>query len=382
MATVNEIKTFVPPRNDLERQLAQIWEELLGVQPIGVRDDFFDLDGDSLLAVDLFEQIEQKFGKKLPISTLFQAGTVEALAQIISQGGDLASGKAVAVKQDKLKASWSSLVEIQPNGSKPPLFCVHPLGGGVLCYRELAMHLGAEQPVYGLQPKGLDGKQPPLTRVEEMASHYIQAIQAFQPQGPYFLAGYSFGGVVAFEMAQQLQRQGEQVGILVMIDTCRPGFIKRSPFLIRIFLHLNKVLQLGPGYIWHKAKGWNEWVMYHLTSHLKQQYQRYVDIAQHTLSITRNLSDTSEHLAVIDANVKALSEYAFQVYPGKMTLLRTEDQKRDDAVGVHYDPLFGWRDIITGELDVHYIPGNHLCVLQEPYVKVLAEKLKICLERT
>lgn len=375
MVNVTETKTFVAPRNELERQITEIWEELLEIQSISIRDDFFELDGDSLQAVDLFAQIERKFGKKLPISTLFQAGTVEALAQIIAQGEDL------ALKPDKSAASWSSLVEIQPNGTKPPLFCIHALGGGVLCYRELAMYLGTEQPVYGLQPRGLDGKQPPRTKVEDMASHYLQEIKTLQPQGPYFLAGYSFGGVIAFEMAQQLHKQGEKVGLLAMIDTCRPDFVWRSPFLIRVFLHLSKIVQLGPVYLWQKAGGWSEWLNYHLKLYFKQQYQRYVMIAQNALSIKRHLAADNEHLQVIDANVKALSEYNFQVYPGKMTLLRTEEKNRDDAVGVHYDPLFGWRDVIAGELDVHYIPGSHLYVLHEPHVQVLAQKLKHCLDR-
>ena len=263
MVNVTETKTFVAPRNELERQITEIWEELLEIQSISIRDDFFELDGDSLQAVDLFAQIERQFGKKLPISTLFQAGTVEALAQIIAQGEDL------ALKPDKSEASWSSLVEIQPNGTKPPLFCIHALGGGVLCYRELAMYLGTEQPVYGLQPRGLDGKQPPLTKVEDMASHYLEEIQRVQPQGPYFLAGYSFGGVIAFEMAQQLHKQGEKVDLLAMIDTCRPGFVWRSPFLIRIFLHLSKIVQLGPAYLWQKAGGWSEWLNYHLKLYFK-----------------------------------------------------------------------------------------------------------------
>ncbi|MBO3457963.1 thioesterase domain-containing protein [Aetokthonos hydrillicola Thurmond2011] len=377
--------TFIAPRNDLERELTKIWERLLGVQPIGVRDDFFDLDGDSLLAVDLFAEIDKKFGIKFPIATLFQAGTVETLAQRIAQRENTASGQttvnlssaALSPQQEESKVSWSSLVEIQPTGFKPPLFCIHPLGGEVLCYRELALLLGSDQPVYGLQPQGLDGKRSPYTRVEEMASHYVREIQRFQPNGPYFLAGYSFGGIVAFEIAQQLHRQGEDVGIIAMIDTCRPGYIKRTPLFIRVLLHIKNTIKMGPAYLWQKVKGWSQ----HSNYHLKQHYKRYFDVAQHAISITSNFNGDNEHLEVIDANVQALAEYVFQTYAGNITLLRTEDKNRDDAVGVEYDPYFGWRDIILGKLDVDYIPGSHMSVLQEPHVQILAEKLRDRLEK-
>lgn len=305
--------TFVAPQNDLELQITQIWEELFSIQPIGVRDNFFDLGGHSLLAIRLFAQIEQKFGIKLPLSSLMPTGTVEALAQRLLQQQELAQDS--STEQDKSKL-WSSLVDIQPNGSKPPLFCIHPLGGEILCYWDLAMHLGGEQPVYGLQPIGLDGKQPPYTRVEEMASHYIQEIQTLQPHGPYFLAGYSFGGIVAFEMAQQLHRQGQTVGFLGLIDTCRPGYVRRSPFPVRMLLHLNNVVKQGPVYFTQKTVRWSK----HSKYHLKQRYKRYWNVAHHIMDVTQGIPDNNEHLEVIDANAQALENYVFQVYPGKMTL--------------------------------------------------------------
>ncbi|BAY46081.1 amino acid adenylation domain-containing protein [Scytonema sp. HK-05] len=359
-------ETFVAPRTEIERQLTQIWEEVLGIQPISIKDNFFDLGGHSLLAVRLFAQIEKKFGTSIPLATLFQSGTVETLAKMLYQEQErLASGD-----QEKSKTPWSSLVEIQPNGSKPPLFCMHPLGGEILCYRPLAMHLGSDQPVYGLQPQGLDGKLPPYTRVEDMAAHYIKEIQTIQPNGPYFLVGYSFGGTIVFEMAHQLHKQGQKVGLLVMLDTCRPGYSKRLPFLLRILLHFKNVLQQGPTYLWQKLAGWREWGTYHL----KHRYKRY-------LNVVHDLPETDKHLSIIGANVEAASVYTFQVYPGRMTLLRTEDKNRDEAVGVQYDPQFGWGEVVTGGVDIHHLPGSHLTFLDEPNVGVLAEKLKDCLEK-
>ena len=209
-------RTYVAPRDALEMQLAAVWEKILGIESIGIRDNFFDLGGHSLLAVRLLAQVEKVSGKKLPLVTLFQAPTVEQLAKIL--------------RQEEWKAPWSSLVAIQPLGSKLPFFCVHAAAGNVFFYSDLARHLGPDQPFYGLQAQGLDGDQEPCTRVEEMASHYIKEICTVQPEGPYLLGGLSFGGIMAYEMAQQLQAQGQKVGLLVLFDTWGPGYPRISPF--------------------------------------------------------------------------------------------------------------------------------------------------------
>ncbi|MEH2235674.1 amino acid adenylation domain-containing protein [Nostoc sp.] len=360
--------TYVAPRNELEFQLTKIWEQVLGIEPIGVRDNFFELGGHSILAVKLFWQIEKTFSRNLPLAILFQSGTVEALAKIICQEEDLAINLALVNTLDQSKSSWSSLLEIQPNGSKPPFFCIHGLGGEVLCFRELALHLGSDQPFYGLQPQGLDGKHSFHTRIEDMAAHYIQEIQTLQPNGPYFLGGYSFGGVVAFEMARQLQEQGEQVGILVLLDSCRPGYSWRPSFLRRVFLHLNNVVQQGPIYLWQKVVRWSHWRKHHL----QNTYNRYLEEVLH-------LPETDKHLKIIDANTQAMSEYIFSPYFGRAILLRTDDQSRSEAIGTEYDPQFGWGDVVAGGLDIHYIPGSHLGLLNEPQVQVLAEILRNCL---
>ncbi|MHC5714684.1 MAG: amino acid adenylation domain-containing protein [Nostoc sp.] len=360
--------TYVAPRDQLEFKLTKIWSEILGVQPIGVRDNFFELGGHSILAVKLFWQIEKIFNTNLPLAILFQSGTVEALAKIISQERDLARNLSLVNILEKSKSSWSSLVEIQPNGSKPPFFCIHGLGGEVLCFRELALHLGSDQPFYGLQPQGLNGKHPFHRRIEDMATHYIQEIQTLQPDGPYFLGGYSFGGIVAFEMARQLQEQGEEVGILAIVDSCRPGYSWRAPFLKRVFLHLNNIIQQGPTYLWQKSGKWSYWGK----QRLQNKYKRYLEGVIH-------LPETDMHLKSIDTNTQAISEYIFSPYLGRAILLRTEDQNRSEAIGTRYDPEFGWGDVVVGGLDIHYLPGSHLDILKEPNVQVLAEILRNCL---
>lgn len=191
--------------DDTARQLALIWQELLGVDSVGLDQNYFDLGGDSVLAVHLFAQIEKTFRVKLPLATLFDAPTIQELAGIL--------------RSEAPSKGWSPLVAIQDSGSRPPFFCVHGAGGNVLIYRELSRNLGPDQPFYGLQSQGLDGTYPPLTRIEDMAATYMKAIRRRQPHGPYLIGGYCGGGLIAFEVAQQLQSQGEQVALLALLDT-------------------------------------------------------------------------------------------------------------------------------------------------------------------
>jgi acyl carrier protein len=208
-------------KDGLELKLVKLWESVLGRHPIGVQENFFELGGHSLLAVRLMHRVEQEFGKNLPIATMLHAPTVQQLAEILRQEG--------------CPMAMSCLVPIQPSGSKPPLFCIHGGGGAVMVYRELALVLGTDQPVYGLQAQGLDGNQPCLTSVEDMAAHYMKEIRAVQPNGPYFLGGLSFGGTVAYEMAQQLCAQGEEVGLLFLFDTFAGRYETAASLLIKLW---------------------------------------------------------------------------------------------------------------------------------------------------
>ena len=371
LAAFNLIKpevtqNFVNPQNDIESQLIKVWEDLLGIQPIGVQDDFFELGGNSLLAVRLFADIEHKFAQKLPLAALFPSATIAAIAQIIQEE---------KVLENTPKANYSSLVEIQPHGTKPPLFMIHPLGGEVLCYRNLARHLGLEQPLYGLQLQKANEKQFPIVQVENMASQYLQEIQTLQPQGPYFLGGYSFGGIIAYEIAQQLHCQGQKVAFLAMLDTCRPGYKRRLSFLKRIYLHLNYIGQRRSKYIFHKAKSFYK----HANFYIKQIFQHHLRLI--TQIFNPWTPEINQHLHSHDIYIQAMNTYTFQPYSGKVTLFRTKDENRTDAVGIEYDPKFGWGEIIIGDLDVKYIPGSHLSLLDEPNVRVLAKQMKICLQK-
>ncbi len=197
----------VGPRDHVEIQLTALWQQVLGVAKIGVHDNFFDLGGHSLTAAQLFFLLEQVYGRHLPLATLFQAPTIAELASVLSR--------------EQWVPPWQSLVAIQPSGTAIPIFTVPGVGGNVLVFAQLARLLGSDQPVYGLQARGLDGKEAPFTTVVEMARHYIAEIRTLRPQGPYVLVGVCTGGLIAYEMGQQLLEQGEAVTLAVM-DTWHP----------------------------------------------------------------------------------------------------------------------------------------------------------------
>ena len=196
------------PRDDVERQLVAIWQAVLGLEQVGTRDDFFDLGGHSLLALRMFGRLEQALRVRLPIATLFETPTIEGLAAAVRRGGQ--------------PTQWRSLVSIQAEGSLPPIFAVPGVGGNVLCYNEFAQAMAPDQPLYGLQSRGLDGAEKPLTRIEDIAAAFVKELREVQPDGPYYLAGMCMGGIVVYEMAQQLRAAGQEIGLLVLLETWPP----------------------------------------------------------------------------------------------------------------------------------------------------------------
>jgi len=351
--------TILAPRDELELQLTAIWEQVLGVHPIDIRSNFFELGGHSLMAVRLFAKIEQTWGQNLPLATLLQKQTIEELAAVL--------------RQEEWSPSWSSLVPIRLARTtagdlkpKSPLFCIHPVGGNVLEYYALANYLDPDLPVYGLQSQGLNG-QPALRRVEDMASHYIQEIRTIQPQGPYFLTGYSFGGLVAYEMARQLTAQGQQIALLALLDSSAPNLPTLRPsFFQAVGVHLGNLWQLEPqerssyikGRIDYRLKGNNQ------REFLAQRLYKLEDL-------------TPQLLTVLDANLEAGQEYTAQFYPGKLTLLRCQIQDLEH----HLHSDFGWRDLVES-LEIHPISGPHSSMLKEPRVPILAAKLQDCLQQS
>ncbi|MEO1004241.1 MAG: amino acid adenylation domain-containing protein [Cyanobacteria bacterium J06638_38] len=366
--------SLFPPRDQLEQQLAQIWSEVLDVYPIGIRDDFFALGGHSLLAVQLMARIQQQFGKNLPLATLFQGATIEQLGNIL--------------RQQTNSLSWSPLVPIQSQGSKAPLFCLPGAGGNVIYFYDLARYLGTDRPCYGLQALGLDGESQPHNRIEDMATHYLKAIQAVQPQGPYFLAGHSSGGLVAFEMATQLQQQGHEVGLVAIFDMEAPI---RDRYPIGADWDCAQWLTRIAGIIGHyvgKDLGVSGEALRLLETEQQLSYigerLKMVDL----LPPEAGIKQVRGLVRVFQANYQASAQYQpRQIYPTPVTFFRAKEVYFDDTATdklsqIRQQPSWGWEQFSTVPVETHVVPGDHITMLAQPHVALLAEKLSICLERS
>lgn len=328
--------TFVAPRGENEAAMAKLWEQVLGKKPIGVRDNFFELGGHSLLAIRLTRQIEKRFGKKLTITALLQAPTVESLVRLVKDENP----------------PWSPLVPLQTGGSKPIFFFVHGLGGTVMRFHELAKHMVPDQPFHCFQAQGMDGKLPCLDRVEGMAELYLQHMRATQLQGPYFLGGYSFGGLVALEMARRLRAAGEEIGLLTLVDTYLPG-PKESQSLIGRFLSLSS------------AQKW---------AYLKKRIVRYRRGIKRRI-VALYLPPAIK--AVREACAAAEHQYQPKSYDGSVVIFRASEK----ALRGLDDPKEGWQRYVSGAVEVHEVDGDHGNILNEPKVKFLAAQLRARLER-
>jgi len=359
-------KSFVAPRNNLEERLVRLWEDVLGVKPVGVTDDFFELGGHSLIAVRLFVELEKRFGRNLPLQTLFETPTVERLAK--------------ALGDQPREDVWSSLVPIRKGGGKSPFIFVHAVGGNLLNYSDLVNHVDPDRPVYGLQSRGLDGVSPPHTRVEEMAEYYIAEVKKVQPEGPYYFGGLSFGGLVAYEMARQLHSRGERVGLLVLFDS----------------YHFKYQLEWSTGTrVRFKVKGYFERLKYHggnlvLGPHrlaylgsksllaLKKFKGRlkfwYWDMISAYHRLVRQPLPPAINM-VRQANGEAFRNYMPLPYDGVVVLFRATKL----SVAHAYDSELAWRGLARGGLIIHDMPGDHVVMMTEPNVRTLADKLNACL---
>lgn len=360
---------FLAPRDAVEQQLAEIWESVLDIRHIGVRSNFFDLGGHSITAVRLLAQIQKRFGQELPLNSLMRASTIEAMADLIrEQVGAL---------------DWSPIVEIQPQGSKPPFFCVHPVGGNVLRYRDLARHLGMDQPFYGLEAPGLADDRNHYVLIESLAAYYLEHIKKAQPEGPYFLGGHSFGGFVAFEMAQQLQRQGEKIGLLALIDTPSPAFVSKS--IDDATLFTGRVREIG------RELGVDLTITREEIEHLERQEQinYLIEYMKQNGLVNEDMDEQwiGRYLEGLRARERAVLVYKPDYCQGRITLFRASEiepevVKLHEAQGLDLsDPSLGWGQMASEPVEVHYVPGFHETIMFEPNVQTLSAKLKACIER-
>ena len=357
-SVTNPASTRTDLMDSTTSQLVRIWQELLNVESIGVDQNYFDLGGDSVLAVRLFAHIETAFHIKLPLATLFEAPTIQELAQIL--------------RNEAPSSDWSPLVAIQPSGSRPPFFCIHGAGGSVLIYRELALHLGDDQPVYGLQAQGLDGASPPLTKIEDMAALYVKHIRKLHPEGPYLIGGYCMGGTIAYEVAQQLQSEGGKVALLALFDT----------------MDWSKI---PPPTIWSKAyRAWQR-LVFHVASFLSMDSHGRAQFFTDKSSPLRwrgmllgrmnkpSLPGISDDVLgqLWGANQVAIESYVPKPFPGVITDFRPMKQYRMfDRSDAKWDRL-----ALKGQ-EMVILPVYPNGMLLDPYVQHLAAALRKSIDGT
>ena len=353
----------VKARDALELQLTRLWEKILNVQPVGLRDNFFDLGGNSLMAVRLFSELRKMTGRAMALSTLFQAPTVEKLAAIL---------------RTDMPSRWSSLVIVRSEGSRPPFFCVHAAGGNILIYRDLAKYLGDDQPFYGLQSQGLDGEQPFLTRIEDMAALYIGEIRKVQPRGPYFLGGFCMGGNVALEIAQQLQAQGEQIALVAFMETLNLSALPPTSFTAkayfnwqRVAFHVGNVRLLDAKdrlqFLWEKMK---------IT---RDRSSIWWGAMLHRFQKNGKPGPKSEAWTLAqlwDVNDHAVWSYVPRPYAGKVFNFRPRVQYAKNEL-----PAVNWEGMVAGGLEVVPLPVYPAGMLVEPFVKNLASELRAAIDK-
>jgi amino acid adenylation domain-containing protein len=334
--------------DELEAELLAIWRSILERQSIGRDSDFFEVGGSSILAARLFARIEKQLGKDLPLSTLLQAPTVAKLAAVIRDAG--------------WTPPWGTLVPIRAGGSKPPLFLVHAIGGNIVGFRSFDSCFDSDQPVYGIQARGLDGKEEVALSVEEMAADYIRAIRSLQPHGPYRIGGFSAGGVVAFEMARQLRLAGEETALLALLDTQigTPDVIGAASNNFSRLERWRRTLLLNL-----RGMRRTDWRVF---AGLKIRNWR---MAFHIWAYGKGFG----RLNTWEAFMLALRRYQPKPYDGSAVLFRAEIEL------VEYpDPSFGWRPYIQGDLRIIDAKGDHDNFLSDEFIRTLGTELNCLLE--
>ena len=363
---------YVAPESEIERKLAAFWTELLGVDKIGVHDSFFDIGGHSLIAVRLFRMIKQAYAVDLPISVLFEAPTIAACARLIEERvGPVEAGAEDGAPAGGAPArSFVHLVPMSPgkNPHATPIFICAGMFGNILNLRQLALHLGADRPVYGLQARGLYGDQAPHETFEEMAADYLAEIRAVQPHGPYLLAGYSGGGLTAFEMARQLNAAGESVDQIVMLDT--PVHVEPHLSLLdRASMKWQDLKRDKGAFVRNWLEARRRWA------------QKKRDVAAGVTS--EGVGEQFHNLQIEAAFMRALVKYEVKPYDGAVTLLRPREEpwyvlpdgrKLADGRQLIRDDN-GWTPYLS-HLTIESTPGDHDSMVLEPFVRVLTQKIR------
>lgn len=358
---------YLAPRDPIERRLIAIWERVLGLRPIGLRDTFFGLGGNSLQAMRLVAAVNDQFGEVMPPSLLLEAPTAEQ--------------QALLLKTNQPARPASRVVGLQTAGTRPPLFCVSPRTVNIIAYHHLAVALGPEQPVYVLYAVNMPDRPDELSWVEHEAQVLLDELRALQPAGPHRLAGYSGGGVVALEMAQSLTRRGQPPALVALFDAYGPTYRRTLPGIpqsaYRSLQVLLRVLQsldeFGPwirGH-WRELRGltWADRLFYLTRKGATNLRWRASRLGR---SIRRMTERRKASPAPAGRIGRSFTRYDPQAYPGQVAVFRAERQ----PLGIRPDPFMGWQDVVTGQVELHQVPGYHDSILSASHVGHLASVLR------
>jgi len=340
------------PRNWIELYLVKLWEEVLNVSPIRISDNFFDIGGDSLSAIRLIAQFDQQFGRRISFRSFLVEGTVEHIAKLLADDEKIAAG--------------TPLIKMQRGDGRLPLIIVHSGGGSLMGYSGLIRHLDAEQTIYGIQASGLEEDSKPISEVETMASRYIQAVQTAQPHGPYLLCGWCFGGLVAFEMAHQLERLGEKVALLILIDTPFPEeprsslIIDSASYWIAEYSEHLEMSELNLRMLSKEEQ--LDYVVEQL--HMRSALPGYT---QNT-----NLMLAKRVLRLHESHNEAISKYRPRPYQGAVVYFHAQPSR----LGIPEESHKLWQELMSGKMEDICIPGNHWELMASPYIEVIAGHLQ------
>ncbi len=335
-----------------QQAVAEIWQGMLGVDQVAVHDDFFDLGGSSLMALQLAAGLRRAMGIELPASFLLQAPTLGALAELVDQ----AAGSGGKIES-------SCLIRLQ-TGVGRPLFMVHQVGGHAYTFRALARELGPSQPLYALRSLGLEEGEKPLRSIADMATQYLELIRGVAPRGPYLLGGASMGGMVAFEMARQLEADGEQVALLTLMDTpcldqmpLREGHAEAvaAAFPVRLPIPIDELRTVA--------------------DEEQIDYATAVASREGTLPATFDASEVRRHAAVILANMEALYEYTPRPYDGSLLYFRARERRAGDPPR----PELPWIELAESGVETIRVQGNHMTMHELPNLSDMAQHLRLAI---
>lgn len=373
---------YAAPQGEMETKLAEVWAKVLGIERVGRHDDFFELGGDSLGAVQLMSQLQEVIpGEMLPLRAILEAPTVEQFAQWLKneQGGD-----------------QQLLVRIKAGDeTRPPFFCVHASDGTAIGMQPLAMAMNEDLAFYCLQAKGLDGSEP-FSTVEEAAACYLNEIRSVQPHGPYYLGGYCFGGFVAFEMARMLEQEGEPVATLILIDAFNPAFLRNRPaakmlfYLFKFYgqrlgMHVRRMSKLSPA-DWFEYVGGRAKAIFVHAGRYGQSVARVKakQAGQNPYATETEAASSGAPASEFEELIKSLErvgpdvarKFTPQTYGGGAVVFRVSERSDDP----YEDYYLGWRRVIRGKMESFEIDATHESILAEPDVRALAEKIDATLK--